>query len=171
MKRFLQTTASFSLVEVTLAIGVAGFCLIAVFGLLPVGVQTNQRSISQTAATAVLSSVVADLRATPITSTTSPQYVITFGTAKTLYFDGGGASSTDISGTTKPNGSSWIPPLQIRYRLDVTFPTNSAGANAATFAYMRVTWPVPPNAQPLPATPDPNTTSGSNEMFAAFNRN
>ena len=171
MKRSLQATASFSLVEVTLALGVAGFCFIAILGLLPVGVQTNQRAISQTAATGIVSSVVADLRATPAATTTSTQYVITFGTAKTLFFDGGGACSTDISGTTKPNGFSWTPPLRVRYRLDVTFPTNPAGANAATFAYLRVTWPVPPSAQPLPATPDPNTTSGSSEMFAAMSRN
>src|SRR5438552_15177106 len=65
MKPFSDRAAGFSLVEVTLALGVAGFCLIAVFGLLPIGVQTNQRALSQTAATAILSSVVADMRATP----------------------------------------------------------------------------------------------------------
>ncbi len=57
--------AAFSLVEVTLAFGIAAFCLIAVFGLVPVGVQTNRNATSQTAATNILSSVVSDIRASP----------------------------------------------------------------------------------------------------------
>ena len=75
--------AAFSLVEVTLAIGIAAFCLIAVFGLVPVAVLTNRNATSQTAATNVMASVIADLRATPQT-TTSPQYGITFGTAENI---------------------------------------------------------------------------------------
>ena len=59
------STAAFSLVEVTLALGIAAFCLIAVFGLVPVGVQTNRNATSQTAATNILSSVVRDFRARP----------------------------------------------------------------------------------------------------------
>src|SRR5439155_27206844 len=41
--------AAFSLLEVVLALGVAAFCLIAVLGLLLVGVQTNRNASSQTA--------------------------------------------------------------------------------------------------------------------------
>ena len=64
MKRLKSSIAAFSLVEVTLALGIAAFCLIAVFGLVPVGVQTNRNATSQTAATNILSSVVSDIRAT-----------------------------------------------------------------------------------------------------------
>src|SRR5215475_3874049 len=63
-KARLRSVASFSLVELTLALGVAAFCLIAVFGLVPVGVQTNRNATSETAATNILSSVVSDIRAT-----------------------------------------------------------------------------------------------------------
>ena len=80
MKR--ASHCGFSLVEVTLALGVAAFCLIAVFGLIPVGVQTNRNATSQTAATNIIASVIADMRAT--TFSISPQYGITFGSAKTL---------------------------------------------------------------------------------------
>ena len=167
MKRSAHATDAFSMVEMVVALGVAAFCLIAVFGLMPVGVQTNQRSISQTAATSILSSVIADMRATPRAVPVSTQYQITFGTARTLYFDGAGACSTDINGTTTPIATSWTPPLRVRYRLDVSFPVNPAGANAATFAYLRVTWPA------LPAAVDPATTTvgGSNETLAAMSRN
>jgi uncharacterized protein (TIGR02598 family) len=145
--------SAFSLVEVTLALGVAGFCFIAVLGLLPVGVQTNQRAISQTAATGILSSVVADLRATPAAATTSTQYGIALSASSTttLYFDSQGQFATSAG----PNS---------RYRLTVTIPTNPAGPNAATFAYLRMTWPAA--VDPLTITP-----GGSSEMFAAFNRN
>ena len=65
MKRRLRPASAFSLLELALALGVAAFCLIAVFGLIPVGVQTNRNATSQTAATNIVALVVADLRATP----------------------------------------------------------------------------------------------------------
>src|SRR5436190_21311438 len=71
----LRRVHAFSLVEITLALGVAAFCLLAVFGLVPVGVQTNRNATSQTAATSVIAAVVADLRATPLT--TPPGQAIT----------------------------------------------------------------------------------------------
>src|SRR5438552_12075234 len=55
---------AFSLTELTLALGVAAFCLLAVFGLMPIGVQTNRNTTSQTAAANIMAAVVADLRAT-----------------------------------------------------------------------------------------------------------
>lgn len=144
--------AGFSLVEVTLALGVAAFCLIAIVGLLPLGVQSNQNTISQTAAASVLSSVIADLRATPKANPTSSLYDITFGTAKLLYFDGEGRSVSPAD----PNASP-------RYRVTITFHAGSAGGFAPIFAGIKVTWP---------ALVDPATTTpmGFVETFAAFDR-
>ena len=137
---------AFSLVEVTLAIGIAAFCLIAVFGLIPVGVQTNRNATSQTAATNITASVIADMRAT--TSSISPLYGITFGAAKTLYFDGAGQVTTSLG----PNS---------RYRARITFPSSPVGLS---YADVKVTWPAP-------VDPAAGTPSGSVEMFAAFDRN
>jgi type II secretory pathway pseudopilin PulG len=162
MKPFSDRAAGFSLIEVTLALGVAGFCLLAVFGLLPVGVQTNQRSLSQTAATAILSSVVADMRATPTTATTSMQYQIAFGAAKTLYFDSSGRCSSDFAGSIKPDGSSWSPPIQTRYQLNVTFPPNGGFTYSPSYADLNVIWPAAATAA---------NATGSTEIFAAFSRN
>jgi uncharacterized protein (TIGR02598 family) len=152
MSRRIHFFAGFSLVEVTLALGVAAFCLIALFGLLPLGVQTNQSSISQTAAVSLLSSVAADLRGTPRTSLTSPQYGISFGTAKFLYFDGQGRAVTP----TDPNATP-------RYRVMITFPASPVGTFAPTFVSLKITWP---------ALVDPATTipAGFVETFAAFDR-
>ena len=57
MKRSVRITAAFSLVEIVLALGVAAFALIAVMGMLPVGVKIQQASVNQTKANAVLAQI------------------------------------------------------------------------------------------------------------------
>jgi uncharacterized protein (TIGR02598 family) len=141
--------AAFSLVEVTLALCITAFCLIAVFGLIPVGIQTTRNATSQTAATNIMTAVVADLRATPATNTTSTQFGIAFGTPRTLYFDGSGQFTTSLG----PNSL---------YRLSVTW--NGSGWSGLRYADVKITWPAP-------ADPATTTPRGSVEMFAAFDRN
>lgn len=148
MKRCSSAFNSFSLVEVTVALGVTAFCLVAVFGLLPVGLKANQNSISQTAAASILSAVIADMRATPKSASSSVQFGITFGTETTLYFDNEGKLSSSLG----PNS---------RYQLKIRFPSNGSGTTAATFADLKVTWP---------AAAAPENALGSSEVFAAFDR-
>jgi uncharacterized protein (TIGR02598 family) len=146
MSRSFPSRPGFSLVEVTLALGIAAFCLIAVFGLIPVGVQANRNATSQTAATNIVAAVVADLRATPTTSTTSAQFGITFGTdPPPLYFDGAGQFSTSLGENS-------------RYQLNVTW----SGSSGLRYAGVKVTWPAAATAA---------NASGSVEIFAAFDRN
>ena len=145
--RKLSVSSGFSLVEVTLALGIAAFCLLAVFALIPVAALTNRNATSQTAATNIMAAVVADLRATPKTNTTSTQFGIRFGTNTTLYFDGTGQFTTSLSTNS-------------RYRLDVTW--SGSGWNGLRYADVKVTWP---------AAGAPANASGSTEMFAAFDRN
>jgi Tfp pilus assembly protein PilV len=160
----LRRVHAFSLVEVTLALGVAAFCLLAVFGLMPIGVQTNRNATSQTAAANIMAAVVADLRATPLTTppggaTASVQYQIPIPqnpvtvstTTDPIFFAQDGTFST----TMQPSS---------RYRLTLTFPPNGPATHSPTYADVRVTWPAPVD----PAT---TTPSGSAEMFAAFDRN
>ena len=135
----------FSLVEVTLALGIAAFCLITVFALVPVAVLTNRNARSQTAATNIMAGVVADLRATPKANATSTQFGITFGTNATLYFDGSGRFTTSL-GTNS------------RYQLNVTW----SGSSGLRYADVNVTWP---------AAATPANATGSKEMFVAFDRN
>src|SRR6266508_3013356 len=59
----LHKVAAFSLIEITLALGVAAFCLIAVMGLLPVALKTQQASIEQTTANQIISQIYSALRA------------------------------------------------------------------------------------------------------------
>jgi type II secretory pathway pseudopilin PulG len=164
--RKLSAATAFSLVEVTLAMGIAAFCLIAVFGLMPVSVQTNRNATSQTAATNIIAAVVADLRATPRANTTSTLFLLVLGTNATRYFDSQAQCSCDSAGFQKPNplagdcSLSWSPALQPRYRLTITW----SGSSSLRFADLKMTWP----AALDPAT---NTPNGSTEIFAAFDRN
>jgi uncharacterized protein (TIGR02598 family) len=146
MRRLNPNVAAFSLVELALAMGIAAFCLIAVFGLMPIGVQTNRNATSQTAATNIMAGVVADLRAPPRTITTSSQFAITFGTDKTLYFDGAGRASTSLGADS-------------RYQLNITWNSAPTGSR---YAGLKVTWPAAATLE---------NASGSVEMFAAFDRN
>jgi type II secretory pathway pseudopilin PulG len=173
-------TSGFSLVELTLAIGVAAFCFIAVFGLIPVGVQTNRNSTSETQATSIMALAVADLRAAqigpqygspmfgffpiPTDPTSPPQFVApdfvpcsggqTSTTSQIRYIDSQGQSSSSFSSSTS------------RYRLIVTFVKNTTATSTtgATYVHLKVTWPAA--IDPCAVTP-----SGSVETFAAFNRN
>ena len=109
-ERRLRPVAAFSLVELTLALGIAAFCLMTVFALVPVAVLTNRNATSQTAATNVMAAVVTDLRATPTAKSTSAQFGITYATSgiQTRYFDDSGTASIS-------------PTANSRYRLDITW--------------------------------------------------
>ncbi len=181
MKSVWHRMRGFSLVELTLAIGVAAFCLIAVFGLIPVGVQTNRNSTSETQATTIIALAIADLRATqigaqfgspmygffpiPTDPTSPPQFVApdfvpcsggqTSTTSQVKYIDSLGQSS-----------SSYNPFNPQRYRLIVTFVKNTTATSTtgALYVHLKVTWPAA--IDPCAVTP-----SGSVEMFAALDRN
>jgi len=157
MTRQTRVHDAFSLVEVTLALGVAAISLLVIFSLLPIGLQTNQRAIEQTASADILSAVTADLRATPVTNprgVAATQFSISIPAAgstgtTTLFFNSAGQSATSLQSDS-------------RYRMTATFVSNGGGAKTATFADLKVTWPAGAaiaNAQ------------GSAEMFAAFDRN
>jgi len=156
MKPQNNKATAFSLVEVSLALGVAAVSLLVIFSLLPIGLQTNQRSLEQTASVDILSSVVADLRATAHRVSASTQFAISIPanpvTSSTnhppLFFNatGGLVSSADDA----------------RYRLTITFLNNGGAAKTATFANLKVSWP---------ASATVANAQGSAEVFAAFDRN
>ena len=147
--------SGFSLVEVTLALGIAAFCLIAVFGLVPVAALTNRNATSQTRATNIMTAVVADLRATPNTKTKSALFTIIFGTCKRLYFN----SEGQVVSSGLCNPSTQVPATS-RYQVNVTW--SDSGWSQLKYADVKVTWPAAAAAA---------NASGSTEMFVAFDRN
>jgi len=159
MNGFHPGRSGFTLAEVAIALAVTAFCLVAILGLLPVGMRSNQASVEQTVSNGILSAVITDLRAAPIAgaaaqSGTSQQFQIAIpgntatnglasgSLAPPLYFTADGQCSADVNGTIGPgpNGTSYSPPLQTRYLLTITFLPNS-GSRSATFVNLRVSWP------------------------------
>ena len=141
--------SGFSLVEITLSLGVMSICLLAVLGLLPMASQTNRAAAADTAAASIATAVLADIRATPRAATISSQFGLPLNASSVLFFDAEGQA------TTTANNASI-------YRAEINFPTNSSGANAATFVYVLVSWP---------AAAASATAAGRAEMFTALNRN
>ena len=155
---------AFSLVEVTLALGIASFCLIAVFGLLPTGLNSIKASLAQTAATNLLTAIDADLRAAPNpapggTAQTSMQFGIAIPAA------GGTATSAD-SPITKLIDEKWQvvnTASDARYLLSVWMtPSSAANPKQATIVRLLLTWPAAATAA---------RATGSVETVIALNRN
>jgi len=161
--RFGRGGGAFTLIEVTLAIGVVAFCLLTIFGLIPVGLRTNKAAVQQTAANGILSAVIADLRATPSTlplgsGTTSQEFGIsipanTVISGTTLYFAGSGQFTQTLILT----GSA-----QSEYLLTANFLPSGSGSRAATFVNLEVSWP----AESGTANPE-----GFVQDFVALDRN
>ncbi|MEO8440425.1 MAG: hypothetical protein ABI540_09415 [Spartobacteria bacterium] len=139
----------FSLIEVALALGIASFCLLSVFSLLPLGLQTTRASVEQNAASSLLGMVAGDLRVTPPGTTPSNQFQLQIGTATTLYL----AEDGSWTATLQP---------QSRYLLTITYPANSTGGRGATFASLTVSWPAGASLA---------NASGSATSFLALDRN
>jgi type II secretory pathway pseudopilin PulG len=176
MKLRKTADTAFTLVEVTLALGVAGFCLSALLGLLSLGVTSNQSSSEQTVSSAIAKAVMADLRATPSGAQSSPRFgfnvpaggaLITTGSAaaygnpQTLFLRQDSSPST--SGTV---GGAAVAG-QSRYRVTVAF---YPAANQLTAAGVRilVTWPALADRT---TTTWPVNFTGSYEVLTALDRN
>lgn len=65
MRQPPQSLASFSLVEVVLALGIVSFALVAIVGLLSVGLKTNKESSEQIDAVGLASLLINTRRARP----------------------------------------------------------------------------------------------------------
>lgn len=163
-------SAGFSLIEVALALGIVAFALVAIIGLIPIGLNSNQSSSDQTAAAGLAAGIVADLRAAPVeippVVKNTPRYQVQLppsGSAvHTLFLreDGSVAGSMDTNAD---------PGQDPRYRttLFITAPT-SASQKVATIVRVLITWPALADYQ---AAVTPAKYTGSYEVVTALNRN
>ena len=162
MKKYPFGNPAFSLVEVSLAMGLTVFSLLALLGLLPIGLKSEQTARAETAASGILSTVTADLRATPPASasgepTVSGQFEIPLPASPlvgesapvTRFFSSDGTCTTTLASHS-------------RYRLTLVFPTNGLEAKTATFVSLRVSWP---------AMAKPENAAGCVTTFLALDRN
>ena len=160
--RHRQEIAGFSLVEVTLALGVAGFCLLAIFGLLPVALNSNQTAIEQTAADSVMTAIVSDLRATPATlpvgaAAVSAQYAINIPAAS-------GASSQTLYFVSEQQTAANAASARFRVTLKFIGAPSGGGTKSAMCLSMKVSWPAV-------VDPSTGTPAGTVQSFVALDRN
>ncbi|MBE7157093.1 MAG: Verru_Chthon cassette protein B [Rhodospirillales bacterium] len=157
------TAHAFSLVEVTLALGITAICMVSLFGLLPIGLNTNRNSVEQTFAAGLVGTVIADIRTQaasnarmPATGTAgkSPQYGfdLTVTTVQTIYINA--------------DGSATPVPTTALYRISLAF---SAPAQPATASPLRifVSWPAAAGNAPSNAWPKAANVTGSFEVATA----
>ena len=136
-----------------MALGIAAFCLLAIFGLLPVGMKSHQNAIEQTAVAGIATGIMADLRTTPATNSTIPNYNIAIPTNTKLYLREDG-SATSASGTDS------------KYLAWVSFSVPPQ-PRAATMVHLLITWPAAADLNNNP----PVNYSGSFEAVSALDRN
>ncbi len=159
----------FSLIEVALAIGVTGFCLTVLIGLLPVGLASNRESFEQTTAASLANLIVTDLEAAPPTApASSPQYQISIPSSgaaaaviKTLFFQ---QNESALPSSTATATAAQDP----AYRATITLTAPPANSRGATVVWIRITWPA--LADPS-ANAAPIHYSGSFETITALDRN
>lgn len=150
-KPFRDRVSAFSLIEVTLSLGIIAFALVTLLALVPLGVKSNQLSAEETRATFLLSTIEADLRnADPLGSQSAMFGITQFpyfqnaaddpveldpglmaGTAYTYYLNEKEECSNTASGISRP-----------RYRMTLTY-TDVPAANELTPALARliISWP------------------------------
>jgi Tfp pilus assembly protein PilV len=177
MKSSHHAVCAFSLIEVSLALGVAAFCLLSVLGLLPLGIESNQASIQQTAASGLATAILSDLRATGNTTpaaSPSGQFQIpipapgtTSNLVSTIFLrDDGSVAQSSLPALVNSNAD---PGQKPRYRATITFlPPAQTGQRTATRIRILITWPA--LADPL-ASSTPVNYSGCSEILSSLNRN
>jgi type II secretory pathway pseudopilin PulG len=176
MKCPVCRTAGFSLVELTLALGVAAICLLVLLGLLPAAVKTQQRSIQQTTSNQIISQIYSFLRAdvrlppgqykqvcpNPPDPTQPCQWDNLHGhwknvaTPDTLYFTNGAKQTGNINQSSPPSDAVFR--AKITYRLPPSETTSVAD--------ITVTWP----AAVDPDVPTTGVPAGSVTTTIAVNR-
>ena len=152
----------FSLVEVTVALGISVFCLVVVFGLLSVGFNTSSLAVEQTTATNLLSAVASDLRTAPnsfpngSTGVTTALYQLAIPAA-------GAAAFTLQRKYLDANGQVLLTPTAAaRYQLNVTGTMPGVGSRGATIVCVMLSWP---------AAASLTSAAGSVETLVALDRN
>jgi type II secretory pathway pseudopilin PulG len=168
LKRSSRKAAAFSLVEVTLALGVAAFAFVAILGMLPTSLRTQQTSIQQTTANSIISQIVdalrADVRLPPGQESKicgedgscawgdlHGKWLLT-ALPQTLYF------TNDAKQTGSHVNES--PPADAVFRATITY--MSPPTVTTSIAKITVSWPA--------AQSDLTKVAGSVDMFAAVNR-
>jgi uncharacterized protein (TIGR02598 family) len=125
----IANSRAFSLVEVVLAIGIVSFALLAVTGLMPVGLKSVKNANDQAGAANVLNVIADRLRAA--SSTNSSNYSNSFAGTQIAYAVGGSVATNAWSNLTL-EGTVDNSNKRLAARLDITPPVNLTTPGRAT---------------------------------------
>lgn len=145
----LNKQSAFSLVEVAMSLGITAFAMVAILGLVPIGVNSSQSAINQTAVANIATAIAADLRTTGKTDAATPRLGISLSGSSTYYFDESGGAARSLM----PNS---------RYQVAVSVSPVPADQRQATKVGIVVTWP---------AAAKPANAAGMISTFIGLDRN
>jgi len=144
---------AFSLVEVVLALGIVSFALLAVVGLLPIGLKSVKNANENAGAANVLQAIAATVRSARSTDPTKPSLFNSRFAEKDLSYSLGGSSSsfqwTNLTLEGTQEDAAGNPPKRLSARLDI-YPAAAAGE--PNRAVISVAWSAQANPVWDPAT-------------------
>jgi len=159
--RKIASRTGFSLVEVTLAIGIVGFALLAILGLIPVGLKSGRDSIDATRTSLIAQNAINRMRAA--LSSNDPTYTQRYfgpdsaGVASFFFYDSQGVATGELLRVQAPND-------QPQFYQNVAKPTDFYRVKATVFTFDQ--GPGYPSYDPrsLPATGSPTLLCGTLEI-------
>lgn len=177
MKLRRPSPSGFSLIEVTIALGIATFCLVALFALLPIGLNTNRDTIEQTVATSIAANIASDIRASlqaqaeakKNPSVTAPNGDQSVNYKVKLPFNANGTQNVSAGDKWEAGfdeGLQYITSpadINARYRAIVQYYPDTTNGQKSVSARILVSWPA--SVDPLQAG---KTPSGSVDTVTAF---
>ena len=189
--RLPRSRAAFSLIEVTLALGIAAFCLITVFALLPIGLNSAQNASEQTVVAGIATAISADLHGVTTLSGTGQntsqfQFLVPASNnvsaqPQVLFFASDGSPSRVDKGTVgipTGNGQADVAKPNSRYRVTVgIYPDPilqivaraSKGYTPLYKVWILITWPALADPNTGGVNTPPTNFSGSFETSTALN--
>ncbi len=147
---------AFSLVEVVLALGVVSFAIVAIFGLIPTGLQTSHSSQDETRAAQLAQAILSSMASQAPTQFASVQLPLNDNsTAPT--FNLSSTSTATIQFYASNDGKLVSAAANSTYAITVTTNGSPTGLDPGYVnqVTVRVMWPLVPNQGPTPA---PNQT-------------
>jgi uncharacterized protein (TIGR02598 family) len=141
----------FSLVEVTIAMGIISFALIALFGLLPTGLKTFRNSIDRSVSSQIAQGIISEARQTDFANLTTLQTAA----GSPLRFTEEGDKTTDASKTV------YVARVTVETQMGVPSATSYTNSSVAK---IRVSVANSPTGSETPIT----SNSTSSHDFSAF---
>jgi len=150
MKRNLRGRCAFSLVEVVIALGLFSFCIVAITGLLSVGLGATRSVVNEGVAVNIAGSVYGAWEAQPngAAALTVPGLftnlpALTTSASNNLFFDESGMQVANRAGATLQmdyvsTASGTAPAVNTRLDLIFSWPVGGAANAIQTRSYSRV---------------------------------